>query len=541
MMAHVSISTKHLFASATITSAIDAIYTCDSPIYCDGPLLRTVQLARLFKDSKTFVDMPTVKPVDQVLKAFDDIGGENASRSDIGLFVSENFAPAGTEVTRYPLPAYDDPPWFEQVDDIHYRGWLEVLHRTWGNLTFQYDASQICDGCGSTVLPSKHPFVLPGGRFREFYYWDSYFTIRGLLLSDLDELAREFIQNILDFVDTYGFMPNGARMYYLNRSHPPFLTEMVKEYYAKTRDEEFLKQALPVLDKEYTFWKTNTSVQLTDSTTGSHYQLNRYIVDNDAPRPESYAEDYDTAYLDTDMESTLATWYRDGSAKQKYYKRQAARRLEAMDRFLWDEDAASFFDYNLTSQSRSHEFTPASLFPFWMGAVPNRVKNNQETLQHVLDMTRQAMQKDPGVLTTSEYNTHLQWDWPNGWPPLQFAAVKAMMNIGAMLKDIDQKQRTHILARTLAERNTASGYCSWYRTGGSLPNGLLTKLPNEQDNGHMFEKYDVRTMGEAGFGGEYVVQVGFGMTNGVLMWMLDAFPDLEAPDCNAVFTYPTQS
>lgn len=221
-------------------------------------------------------------------------------------------------------------------------------------------------------------------------------------------------------------LANGARLYYLNRSHPPFLTEMVKEYYAKTHDDDFLNHALPVLDKEYTFWKTNTSVQLTDPTTGSHYQLNRYIVNNDAPRPESYSEDYDTAYLNTDyndeqlyelfsnlaagaesgwdyssrwtkskashdphgydilrtlnvhniipvdlnsllysMETTLATWHRDGSAKQKYYKRQAAKRLEAMDRFLWDQDAVSFFDYNLTSQSRNHDFTPANLFPFW--------------------------------------------------------------------------------------------------------------------------------------------------------------------------------
>lgn len=117
--------------------------------------------------------------MDQVLAGFEDIGGENASRDDIAMFVSENFAPAGTEVTRYPLPAYDDPGWFDQVDDLHYRGWLEVLHRTWGNLTFQYDASQICDGCGSTLLPSKHPFVLPGGRFREFYYWYGYHTTCG--------------------------------------------------------------------------------------------------------------------------------------------------------------------------------------------------------------------------------------------------------------------------------------------------------------------------------------------------------------------------
>lgn len=46
-------------ALAAVVSAIqkqDSL-SCDSPIYCDGDLLKTVQLARIFADSKTFVDM----------------------------------------------------------------------------------------------------------------------------------------------------------------------------------------------------------------------------------------------------------------------------------------------------------------------------------------------------------------------------------------------------------------------------------------------------------------------------------------------------
>lgn len=97
---------------------------------------------------------------------------------------------------------------------------------------------------------------------------------------------------------------NGARIYYLNRSQPPLLTEMVKIYHEKTNDETFLKQALPVLDKEHAFWMAKTSVRITRS--GKRYRLNRYNVESHSPRPESYVEDYDTAYLDTGFNATQA-------------------------------------------------------------------------------------------------------------------------------------------------------------------------------------------------------------------------------------------
>jgi len=69
--------------------------------------------------------------------------------------------------------------------------------------------------------------VIPGGRFRESYYWDSYWIVLGLLACDMKETARGLVQNLLDDVANFGFVPNGGRIYYLNRSQPPLLSEMV--------------------------------------------------------------------------------------------------------------------------------------------------------------------------------------------------------------------------------------------------------------------------------------------------------------------------
>ena len=41
-----------------------------------------------------------------------------------------------------------------------------------------------------TLLPLRHPFFIPGQRFRELYYWDSYWVVRGLLVSNMAGSAQ---------------------------------------------------------------------------------------------------------------------------------------------------------------------------------------------------------------------------------------------------------------------------------------------------------------------------------------------------------------
>ncbi len=117
---------------------------------------------------------------------------------------------------------------------------------------------------------------MAGGRFREPYYWDSFWIVEGLLRTGghFIEISKNTIENFLDFVDTIGFVPNGARKYYLNRSQPPLLSQMVRVYIEHTGDTSILDRAIPLLIKEHEFFTTNRSVSVT-APDGKTYQLNR--------------------------------------------------------------------------------------------------------------------------------------------------------------------------------------------------------------------------------------------------------------------------
>ena len=96
---------------------------------------------------------------------------------------------------------------------------------------------------GLLYLP--FPYVVPGGRFNEMYGWDSYFIELGLLHDGEIKLAQDMVDNFLYQVENYGKVLNANRTYYLTRSQPPFLTEMVLGVYAKTHDRQWLAGALP--------------------------------------------------------------------------------------------------------------------------------------------------------------------------------------------------------------------------------------------------------------------------------------------------------
>ncbi|KAK2498070.1 hypothetical protein MC885_013273 [Smutsia gigantea] len=113
-----------------------------------------------------------------------------------------------------------------------------------------------------SLIHSQHPFIVPGGRFVEFYYWDSYWVMEGLLLSEMTGTVKGMLQNFLDLVKNYGHVPNGARVYYLQRSQPPLLTLMMERYVAHTNDTAFLRDNIGTLASELDFWTVNRSVSV---------------------------------------------------------------------------------------------------------------------------------------------------------------------------------------------------------------------------------------------------------------------------------------
>ncbi|KZT57237.1 glycoside hydrolase family 37 protein, partial [Calocera cornea HHB12733] len=272
---------------------------CPSPIFCAGALLQTVDLAQLYTDSKTFVDKPTIFSPNVTLADFAQLGGMNATVGNLTLFVETDFGGEGLELVPLDLGSNftASPAFLKGIADPLVKAWAQTVHGYWAQLIRTTNTSAICDGltCTSSLIPLNNTLVVPGGRFREQYYWDSFWIVEGLLQSELYAVAKATLENFMDELDRFGFIPNGGRLYYLNRSQPPLFVQMLHTYVQATNDTSILARALPLAETELAWWQTNRSTTVRSPSTNTTYTVYQYRVNNTAPRPESYLEDYQTA------------------------------------------------------------------------------------------------------------------------------------------------------------------------------------------------------------------------------------------------------
>lgn len=222
----------------------------------------------------TTADRPTILPLDQVLANFKNLTQPLSNNSALQDFLRANFAPAGGELIAVPSNQLQTNPTFlQKLNDTVITQFVQKVIAIWPDLTRSYVGGGNCTGCVDSFIEVNRTFVVAGGRFREPYYWDSFWIVEGLLRTggNYTGISKNTIENFLDFVEQFGFVPNGARLYYLNRSQPPLLSQMVKVYIDHTSDTSILTRALPLLIKEHSFWTTNRSVSVTKD--GKTYTL----------------------------------------------------------------------------------------------------------------------------------------------------------------------------------------------------------------------------------------------------------------------------
>ncbi|WP_039566026.1 trehalase family glycosidase, partial [Ralstonia solanacearum] len=249
-----------------------------SPDKLYGDLFVAVQTAQVYPDQKTFVDtVPKADPavILQAYRAQKDVPGFS-----LKAFVDQYFTvPAETSIT---------PP-----AGLSLRAHINWL---WPALTRTTTTAPD----NSSLIPLPKPYVVPGGRFREGYYWDTYFTMLGLQAAGRDDLVDNMLDNFAYQINQFGHIPNGNRTYYLSRSQPPFFALMVELAASKEGEAAYTRYLAP-LRKEYAYWMrgaagtapgqaTSNVVVLPDGTV-----LNRYWDDEATPRPESYLQDVTTA------------------------------------------------------------------------------------------------------------------------------------------------------------------------------------------------------------------------------------------------------
>ncbi|ATA23622.1 alpha,alpha-trehalase [Brenneria goodwinii] len=505
-----------------IAQPASAIAAAQPPDVLLGPLFNDVQRAKLFPDQKTFADaVPNQDPA-VILAAY--TRQKSSPGFDLQRFVERHFT-LPQEGEAYIPPA-------GQTLRQHIDGLWRVLTRTTRQVK-AYDS----------LLPLPHSYVVPGGRFREIYYWDSYFTMLGLAESDNWELVQNMTDNFAYEIDRYGHIPNGNRTYYLSRSQPPFFSFMV-ELLAQHQGEKTYARYLPQLKKEYHYWMRGSVGLPTGQASDRVLRLddgsvlNRYWDERNTPRTESYLEDITTAAQASgrptaevyrDLRAGAASgwdfssrWLRDphdlstihttdiipvdlnsllfhleltlargakaagNQTEAAYFLRVADERKQAVNRYLWNQQDGYYSDYDWRRKAITQPITAAAVFPLYVGIAPrDRAAASGEAVR------RQLLKE--GGLTTTTLNTGQQWDAPNGWAPLQWVAVEGFNRYGQ-----------EALAQAIGTR-------------------FLDNVQKLYDAKHkLVEKYVVEGtgFGSGGGGGEYALQDGFGWTNGVTLKLM---------------------
>ena len=243
-----------------------------------GQLFIDVQMQKVLPDGKTFVDCTPKRKVADILY---DYGMQKTAGMDLNKFVTDNFN----------IPATPQLNYIQKENDA-----AAHIKNLWSVLKRDADKAE----AGSSLLPLPNAYIVPGGRFREIYYWDSYFTMLGLKESGEVSMIENMVNNFAFLINTYGHIPNGNRSYYVSRSQPPFFCLMV-ELLAGIKGNAVYKKYLPAMEKEYAYWMEGAANTKTDKPFKRVVKLkggavlNRYWDDNNTPRQESYKEDVEVA------------------------------------------------------------------------------------------------------------------------------------------------------------------------------------------------------------------------------------------------------
>lgn len=496
-----------------------------SDTFFSSQLFHDVQMHKLFGDSKVFADARALSDIDDIVKLY-EVSGIPSSGSNfkeaLRTFVHEHF-----EIPKTP-----------DVKNTAANGVRDYIDTLW--VTLQRQPDQTND---DSLLPLPNPYIVPGGRFQEIYYWDSYFTAVGLMQAGQRDIVCSMIDNFIVLLRSTGKIPNGNRSYYVSRSQPPVLALMVElvlkgmEQQAKV---DFLKTRFDALQLEYQFWMTGEDDLTPDQPTSKRLVLmpdnsilNRYWDDEATPRPESYQEDKEATKHFSEEEAKRycrniraacesgwdfsSRWLADPNdllsiettdivpvdlncllfktecllgefaklledhALSNRFRDKASKRHAAIDTYLWDDTLGFYFDFHIKRKQASQIWSLASACALFCQSAS--AQQAEKVLKHV-----ETKFLKRGGLITSLSKTKQQWDSPNGWAPLQWFAVTGCLNYQHPL---------------LAEKIMRA----W----------LLSIESYFTSHRCLMEKYNVEHPEAAATGGEYEVQEGFGWSNGITL------------------------
>lgn len=515
---------------------------CTGPlaeIYCHGEIL---QNSWQFGLQKTCPGDKLKVPAKEVIQKFKKLSYP-MSFAKFQEFCEESFQQVNyLEVVN--LTDWDIAPKFlEGIWDGKHRKLATELNERWKRLARQFTPDVINHPDMYPLLPVHNPFIVPGGRFDVYFYWDTYWIIKGLLVSEMFETTKGIIDNFSNLVTTLGFIPNSGNIQLTRRSQPPLFPHMVWEYTKATGTYD--KKWLDSMDMEIKFWEKNRTVEVESHT------LFTYRTLSNCPRPENFRGDYhigmnttnpssvwrgissacesgwdfssrwmqgnttaDLSSIHTDqivpvdLNVIIANNYRFMGMyadhfgrfdKSSEYRKKYEELSDAIQMVLWDDTLGAWFDFDLLTKKRNTNFYPSNIYPLM---IPGFEKHADRVESY---MKNSGALKFSGGIPSSLPSESLnqQWDFPNVWAPNQHFVIQSFLATNnSFLRQEALKQ-----AETFIE---------------TVYNGMYN--PIKGLSGGIWEKYDARsTDGAPGAGGEYIVQEGFGWTNGAVLDLIWTF------------------
>jgi alpha,alpha-trehalase len=151
-------------------------------------------MARIYNDSKTFVDMKLKQSPDVTLKLFDEFitkfTDRKPTKDEVQVWVEENFDERGSEFEKwFPDDFKKNPEILNKINDKELRNFAQDLNGIWLELGRKMKKDVADNPELYSIIYVENPVIVPGGRFLEFYYWDSYWIIRGLLLTEMTNVS----------------------------------------------------------------------------------------------------------------------------------------------------------------------------------------------------------------------------------------------------------------------------------------------------------------------------------------------------------------
>ncbi|HLB66215.1 MAG TPA: trehalase family glycosidase [Candidatus Saccharimonadales bacterium] len=371
-----------------------------------------------------------------------------------------------------------------------------------------------------TLLGLPKPYLVPAYEmdhefdFREMYYWDSYFSVQGMLDEKHKELVTGILDDLLYMQKKYRVIPNASRTYLTGRSQPPLLTSFIFDAYnAYNPGKKWLKQALARAEDEYRFvWmgKEKPNARLVYEGLSRYYDIN-YLHDlaetesgwDMTPRFNRRAMDY----LPVDLNALLYKYEIDlargaqilGDEKTAAKWQAAAhKRQKVMDELMWSSSRNLYYDYNYAKQRRGTVSSLAAYYPMWAGMVDKtRAKQLVKSLRKFEQKGGLSATDATQIGALVPGSVPTQWAYPNGWAPLHFIVVQGLRRYGYEVE-----------ARRIALK--------WLKTNNDW----------FKEHGVFLEKYNVVEPDKPPMKGLYPSLPGFGWTNAVFERFCLDFLDL---------------